>query len=55
MPEYKQFLLADTAEGLTEAEIVEWKVQPGDEVKVNQIVVDQGLCRAFVLPRSSSS
>ena len=48
MPEYKQFLLADTAEGLTEAEIVEWKVQPGDEVKVNQIVVEIETAKAAV-------
>jgi len=48
MPEYKQFPLADTAEGLTEAEILGWKVQPGDEVKVNQIVVEVETAKAAV-------
>ena len=48
MPEYKQFLLADTAEGLTEAEILNWRVQPGDEVKVNQIVVEVETAKAAV-------
>ncbi|OXM74320.1 MULTISPECIES: dihydrolipoamide acetyltransferase family protein [Amycolatopsis] len=48
MPEYKQFLLADTAEGLTEAEILNWRVQPGDEVQVNQIVVEVETAKAAV-------
>lgn len=48
MPEYKQFLLADTAEGLTEAEILNVRVQPGDEVAVNQIVVEVETAKAAV-------
>ncbi|MFJ8813256.1 dihydrolipoamide acetyltransferase family protein [Amycolatopsis thermoflava] len=48
MPEYKQFLLADTAEGLTEAEILNVRVQPGDEVTVNQIVVEVETAKAAV-------
>ena len=48
MPDYKQFLLADTAEGLTEAEILGWRVQPGDEVTVNQIVVEVETAKAAV-------
>ncbi|GAA5124258.1 dihydrolipoamide acetyltransferase family protein [Haloechinothrix salitolerans] len=48
MPEYKQFPLADTAEGLTEAEILNWQVQPGDEVTVNQIVVEVETAKAAV-------
>ncbi|MEY7972149.1 dihydrolipoamide acetyltransferase family protein [Saccharomonospora xinjiangensis] len=48
MPEYKQFPLADTAEGLTEAEIIDWKVKPGDEVAVNQIVVEIETAKAAV-------
>ena len=36
-----QFLLPDPGEGLVEAEIVTWKVKVGDEVKVNDIVVEQ--------------
>ncbi|KAA9166791.1 2-oxo acid dehydrogenase subunit E2 [Amycolatopsis acidicola] len=48
MPEFKQFLLADTAEGLTEAEILGWRVQPGDAVTVNQIVVEVETAKAAV-------
>ncbi|RZQ65130.1 dihydrolipoamide acetyltransferase family protein [Amycolatopsis suaedae] len=48
MPNYKQFPLADTAEGLTEAEILSWRVQPGDEVTVNQIVVEIETAKAAV-------
>ncbi|WP_024877090.1 dihydrolipoamide acetyltransferase family protein [Saccharomonospora piscinae] len=48
MPDYKHFPLADTAEGLTEAEIIDWKVKPGDEVTVNQIVVEVETAKAAV-------
>ncbi|NKQ53400.1 2-oxo acid dehydrogenase subunit E2 [Amycolatopsis sp. K13G38] len=48
MPDFKQFLLADTAEGLTEAEILGWRVQPGDVVSVNQIVVEVETAKAAV-------
>src|SRR4051794_30879746 len=48
MSEFKQFLLADTAEGLTEAEILGWRVQPGEEVTVNQIVVEVETAKAAV-------
>lgn len=48
MPEYKQFPLADTAEGLTEADILTWHVKPGDEVKVNQVVVEVETAKAAV-------
>jgi 2-oxoisovalerate dehydrogenase E2 component (dihydrolipoyl transacylase) len=48
MPTYKQFPLADTAEGLTEADILTWRVQPGDEVTVNQIVVEVETAKAAV-------
>ncbi|PRX47608.1 pyruvate dehydrogenase E2 component (dihydrolipoamide acetyltransferase) [Prauserella shujinwangii] len=48
MPDYKQFPLADTAEGLTEAEILNWRVQPGDRVEVNQIVVEVETAKAAV-------
>nr|WP_208407100.1 dihydrolipoamide acetyltransferase family protein [Amycolatopsis granulosa] len=41
-------MLADTAEGLTEAEILNWRVQPGDEVTVNQIVVEVETAKAAV-------
>jgi pyruvate dehydrogenase E2 component (dihydrolipoamide acetyltransferase) len=48
MPDFKQFLLADTAEGLTEAEILNWHVKPGDDVTVNQIVVEVETAKAAV-------
>ncbi|MFD8491879.1 dihydrolipoamide acetyltransferase family protein [Amycolatopsis sp. NPDC059657] len=48
MPTYKQFPLSDTAEGLTEADILNWHVKPGDEVKVNQIVVEIETAKAAV-------
>jgi 2-oxoisovalerate dehydrogenase E2 component (dihydrolipoyl transacylase) len=48
MPEYKQFPLSDTAEGLTEADILSWHVKPGDTVTVNQIVVEVETAKAAV-------
>ena len=35
-----EFPLPDVGEGLTEAEIVSWKVKPGDPVTVNQVLVE---------------
>lgn len=40
MPQFKHFPLPDVGEGLTEAEILGWRVQPGDTVSVNQIIVE---------------
>ncbi|USX50218.1 dihydrolipoamide acetyltransferase family protein [Lentzea sp. HUAS12] len=48
MPQYKQFPLPDTAEGLTEAEILTWHVKPGDTVAVNQIIVEIETAKAAV-------
>ncbi|MGQ0838419.1 dihydrolipoamide acetyltransferase family protein [Actinokineospora sp.] len=48
MPEYKSFPLPDTAEGLTEAEILLWHVKPGDTVTVNQIIVEIETAKAAV-------
>jgi pyruvate dehydrogenase E2 component (dihydrolipoamide acetyltransferase) len=48
MPDFKQFMLPDTAEGLTEAEILAWHVQPGDDVVVNQIIVEIETAKAAV-------
>jgi pyruvate dehydrogenase E2 component (dihydrolipoamide acetyltransferase) len=48
MPDYKQFLLPDTAEGLTDAEIIAWHVKPGDDVTVNQILVEIETAKAAV-------
>jgi 2-oxoisovalerate dehydrogenase E2 component (dihydrolipoyl transacylase) len=43
-----EFTLPDAGEGLTEAEIVEWKVQPGDTVAVNQILVEIETAKSLV-------
>ncbi|MGI5166455.1 dihydrolipoamide acetyltransferase family protein [Spirillospora sp. CA-253888] len=48
MGEIKQFKLPDVGEGLTEAEIVKWHVQPGDTVEINQIVVEIETAKAIV-------
>jgi 2-oxoisovalerate dehydrogenase E2 component (dihydrolipoyl transacylase) len=42
------FCLPDLGEGLTEAEIVSWRVQVGDEVATDQIVVDVETAKAAV-------
>ena len=44
----KTFNLPDPGEGLTEAEIVSWKVKPGDAVKVNDIVVEIETSKSLV-------
>ena len=44
----KQFRLPDVGEGLTEAEILGWSVAVGDEVKVNQILVEIETAKAAV-------
>ncbi|WP_022892071.1 dihydrolipoamide acetyltransferase family protein [Agromyces subbeticus] len=36
----REFILPDLGEGLTEAEIVAWLVAPGDEVTIDQVVVE---------------
>ena len=48
MSDTKQFKLPDVGEGLTEAEIVSWKVKPGDSVKVNDIVVEIETAKSLV-------
>jgi 2-oxoisovalerate dehydrogenase E2 component (dihydrolipoyl transacylase) len=48
MSELRQFKLPDVGEGLTEADIVKWHVQPGDTVKVNQIIVEIETAKAVV-------
>ncbi len=44
----RQFALPDVGEGLTEAEILSWAVQPGDEVKVNQVICEIETAKAVV-------
>jgi 2-oxoisovalerate dehydrogenase E2 component (dihydrolipoyl transacylase) len=48
MPQVKQFKLPDVGEGLTEADIVKWLVQPGDKVSINQIIVEIETAKAVV-------
>src|SRR5215831_12884454 len=48
MSELRQFKLPDVGEGLTEAEIVKWHVQPGDKVSINQIIVEIETAKAVV-------
>ena len=43
-----KFTLPDVGEGLTEAEIVSWKVKPGDTVKINEIVVEIETAKSLV-------
>jgi pyruvate dehydrogenase E2 component (dihydrolipoamide acetyltransferase) len=42
------FPLPDVGEGLTEAEIVSWRVKPGDTVSVNQIVCEIETAKSLV-------
>jgi pyruvate dehydrogenase E2 component (dihydrolipoamide acetyltransferase) len=44
----QSFVLPDVGEGLTEAEIVEWKVAVGDTVSLNQPLVDIETAKATV-------
>ncbi|MCW2526624.1 MAG: catalytic domain of component of various dehydrogenase complexe, partial [Pseudonocardiales bacterium] len=48
MPQYKDFLLPDVGEGLTEADILSWSVAPGDTVVVNQTLVEVETAKAAV-------
>jgi 2-oxoisovalerate dehydrogenase E2 component (dihydrolipoyl transacylase) len=44
----KEFRLPDPGEGLTEAEVVTWRVAVGDTVKVNDIVVEIETAKSLV-------
>ena len=44
----QRFPLPDVGEGLTEAEIVEWRVKPGDTIAVNQVVVEIETAKSLV-------
>ena len=48
MSDVKMFRLPDVGEGLTEAEIVSWKVKVGDTVKVNDIIVEIETAKSLV-------
>ena len=43
-----EYLLPDVGEGLTEAEIVSWKVKVGDVVEINDIVVEIETAKSLV-------
>jgi 2-oxoisovalerate dehydrogenase E2 component (dihydrolipoyl transacylase) len=42
------FLLPDLGEGLEEAEVVAWRVQPGDRVAVDQVIAEVETAKAVV-------
>src|SRR5690606_17925496 len=48
MANLQHFPLPDVGEGLTEAEILNWRVQPGDQVEVNQVIVEIETAKAAV-------
>jgi pyruvate dehydrogenase E2 component (dihydrolipoamide acetyltransferase) len=48
MANVREFKLPDVGEGLVEAEVVTWKVKPGDTVKVNDIVVEIETAKSLV-------
>lgn len=45
---HSEFLLPDVGEGLTEAEIVSWKVAPGDTITINQVLVEIETAKSLV-------
>jgi 2-oxoisovalerate dehydrogenase E2 component (dihydrolipoyl transacylase) len=47
-PVKREFPLPDVGEGLTEAEILTWQVQPGDQVTVNQVICEIETAKAAV-------
>lgn len=44
----QNFTLPDVGEGLTEAEIVTWKVAPGDAVAINDVIVEIETAKSLV-------
>jgi 2-oxoisovalerate dehydrogenase E2 component (dihydrolipoyl transacylase) len=44
----KEFRLPDVGEGLTEADIVSWRVKPGDTVTINQVIVEIETAKSLV-------
>jgi pyruvate dehydrogenase E2 component (dihydrolipoamide acetyltransferase) len=48
MSQFAYFNLPDVGEGLTEAEIVSWKVKPGDVVTINQVIVEIETAKSLV-------
>ena len=48
MSRLRDFALPDLGEGLTEGEILTWHVRPGDEVALNQVIVEVETAKAAV-------
>jgi 2-oxoisovalerate dehydrogenase E2 component (dihydrolipoyl transacylase) len=48
MSETKVFLLPDLGEGLTEAELVNWLVAVGDEIRVDQPIAEVETAKSVV-------
>ncbi|HWV48718.1 MAG TPA: biotin/lipoyl-containing protein, partial [Microbacterium sp.] len=44
----QNFTLPDVGEGLTEAEIVTWKVAPGDRVAINDVICEIETAKSLV-------
>ena len=44
----RTFHLPDVGEGLTEAEIVSWRVGPGDDVAINDVLVEIETAKSLV-------
>ncbi|GAP55903.1 dihydrolipoyllysine-residue acetyltransferase component of pyruvate dehydrogenase complex, partial [Arthrobacter sp. Hiyo6] len=44
----KEFRLPDLGEGLTESEILSWKVAVGDKVALNQVIAEVETAKAVV-------
>ena len=42
------FLLPDLGEGLAEAEVIAWRVAPGDHVAVDQVIAEVETAKAVV-------
>jgi 2-oxoisovalerate dehydrogenase E2 component (dihydrolipoyl transacylase) len=42
------FLLPDLGEGLSEAEVISWRVEPGDRVSVDQVIAEVETAKAVV-------
>ncbi len=48
MPTFETFLMPDAGEGLTEADVVTWRVAVGDRVEVNQPLVEVETAKSLV-------
>ena len=45
-----RFPLPDVGEGLTEAEIVQWRVAPGDRIALDQVFVEIETAKSAMRP-----